>query len=1055
MHPIKSGKRIGRAVVAISCLALFILGLVLWTPPQYAHAGDIHMSENGNKATIAASTCIKYKGSETGCPAWNHGTFYVYFFQETDGKNTTLVKTKGSDIATMQTDVNFSGKMAWAKVHVAAVATSTEANGGKNKRLKYASGKNINYFDWAKVSQRYYVWIEDTGGDAGTISIPGTASGKTIYANGTAYKNVDYLQIHSQPASNRKTDGATESNNKDIINVPFVWTGKDKTQVAMDFDSDKGIGSNENFITYYRMNWNQYTDGTSYAGFSLYKLRHGENDPGVLFTSINLCAVGIYAAPTYKDEKHRYKTGKLYRNYDTSLMCYLKTPRTKVKLDTDGGTLIKGLESYEGDAASFTTAVCDTYVTLPSTGYKLGHDKSKQGYALAGYAWENGSNRETFNTYSCSKAFVPFDQTSPQKPSSTEPTVKACNAWSLPTFGETNISDGVELKTPTASKVTYKAIWEPRSFTIHYFANGAECGTEDVLYDQPYTIKEAPSGSSGWKMTLEDGSTLSKTSGYMPAQDIYCYATTEAASTIRYHINGRLAGTYVVTWDSSYGTADGSGVSNANRNLGCAQGTSGYATQSMRKYNNDGKWDTNAAKLSATYTQYEDTGTSCIHTKTAYYCSKCGSASWSSHTHSEFIGYSCTWCGRVSNYCYHSILECTESHKHEASCYTDYDYATSSVYYDRNYCSPVTGYTHYSGDITNPGNDAYFTATGNNLPINQNAISYTEASGKAMEREALANGGTVHKWFTDPGCTEKAASSYSFTPGSCLDFYAYTTQSVTWTINDKPVKTSTLKYGELVTPHAYDEEINPYGGKLKGWYTDRSYKTPASSSCRVGTTPLVFYGYTEHTVHFWLDTGTRAGGDGTSSTASSEKAYCLHEETIDYGKTLALPSGSGISKTITRSGCEDWAKSCGKWFVDSDYKTPASSTVTITKDCTYYSFNTVKLSYDLTTSAKALDKSEGGSFNLFADTSLSKQATLRGFLPQPALYRYGSTVGIDGDGTVYWKTKEGMKRTARSVKGGFLTREASDNSSKSLTLLQSTTVFKNWAQGLYDGVITH
>ena len=61
---------------------------------------------------------------------------------------------------------------------------------------------------------------------------------------------------------------------------------------------------------------------------------------------------------------------------------------------------------------------------------------------------------------------------------------------------------------------------------------------------------------------------------------------------------------------------------------------------------------------------------------------------------------------------------------------------------------------------------------------------------------------------------------------------------------------------------------------------------------------------------------------------------------------------------------------------------------------------------------------------------------------------------IAGDGSVYWKTSGGFTRSAKSVKGGFLDKEANGNASKTLVMQQSTTVFKQWAQGLFDGITT-
>ena len=119
-----------------------------------------------------------------------------------------------------------------------------------------------------------------------------------------------------------------------------------------------------------------------------------------------------------------------------------------------------------------------------------------------------------------------------------------------------------------------------------------------------------------------------------------------------------------------------------------------------------------------------------------------------------------------------------------------------------------------------------------------------------------------------------------------------------------------------------------------------------------------------------------------------------------------------------------------------------------TGDATYYSFNNVKLSYDLSTYAKQLEAAHE-----LLDSKNNK-VLLTSFLPAAKLYRYGTTVSIEGDGAVHWTANGGYTRSAKSQKGGYLDQDATGKPSKALTLQRSLTVYKQWAQGIFDGIVT-
>lgn len=1061
-RPASKEKRAGKTVLALACLLLFLAAVALFPTTQSAHAAGISISSNGTSATIAPSTSIRYESDENYSPAWNHGCFYVYFFQGTTSTSSTLKTAGGSSVPTLQTNVNFQDGVAWAKVHVAAVSSSTAANGGKNARLKDGNGNNINWFDWCKSSQRFYVWISDTGGNAGTITLSGVRKKQTIYADGKTFSNVYCLELSSQPASDRMTQGATISANKDVINIPFEWSGKQASQVASAVSADKGIGSNSNYITYYRMNWMQYVDGISYAGYSPYKLQHGVSNPGSLYTSINLSAVGIFGAPTYTDNTLKTKNSGVYRNYNTSIMCFLKKPKIKVKLDTNGGTLVRDLEYFLSDSIPLQSAECGDEVQLPQSGYLRGRDKSKNGYELAGYCWKSGTNRGSFSVKSLtnsSSEFKAFDQTTPETPSLENPVITTCNSWAMPSFGPSNASNGTTLVDPTASTVTYKAIWKARTFTIHYVTNGEELDSDEVPYDSRYKLKDPPSGCTAWTVKLQDGTTSSETSGYMPAQDIYCYASVEGTSTVRYHINGKLVDNYVITWDKKYGTASGPKASIAGKNLDYEHGSDNWSADMLRKYNDDAQWTTLRAKLSASYTQYADIGAACTHTKTAYYCSQCNSASWSEHTHQLVAAYLCSKCGRVvGEICNHSVLSClntSSNHTHVGSCYTSVNYADNPIYRDRNFCEEKTGYEHYQGDILTPGQDAYYGVVQANAAIDQSAVSYSPGPGKSDIDNLVAHNAQISAWFTDSDCTTKAAGSYKIIPGETLDFYAYTTHYVVWEINGELAKIEPCKYDSVLDPYKYGDDINTYGGTLKSWFTDYACSNEAGNAYKIDGGTLYFYGYTEHKVHYWMDAALDAADLGKAADSSDEDLYCLYEESVRYGETPQIQTSKTASSMLTREGCEDWGANNGKWFASSACEQEIPLNTAVTEDCVYYSYNVVKLAYDLTLAAKRFDKAEGGSCSLFTTSSLSNPTTLRSFLPTAKLLRCGTTASIKGDGTVYWKSDAGTPQIATSTAGGYLSKDASGTAIKSIKLLRSTTVYKNWAQGLYDGIITN
>lgn len=983
-------------LLVLLILVPLLLAFALGASAGCAYASGISLDSSGTSAAISAPTSVRYKTSKTGNALWNHGTFYVYFFEGTKSVRTSMVREASSDIDTMGAKVSFTDGVSWAKVHVAAISSSTSGNGGKNARLKDPSGKNLFYEQYLNASRQFYVWISDAGGSGGKISLRGTAK-TTVYADGKTFKNIDAITVGSQHGASHYDMGATESPYYDVLNIPFKWTGKTADQVPYRAISSRGLGNNDDYHSFYRLSWRQYSNGTTYSGYSPYKLQHGVSNALNIWTSVNLASVGVSLAPSYRDETLSTLTGYRFRNKDSFLACCLRMPKEQLKIDANGGTLTSRSKTYSGKADNFKKDMCGAKVTLPTSGFKVGKDGLKNGYKLIGYSWSSGTNRRKASSTSpkTSKPFVSFDQATPAKVDIDDPTVKLCNYWQLPAFGEGNMSfsDGGFLKTPTVANVTYKAQWEALPFKIHYFANGLSAGTTTVTYDSAYKLKNPPNGSSGWVAKKQDGAPA-PSSGSMPAQDIYAYADTEGPSAIKYYIDGELVSTYKIPFGN-----DPLITTYVDKTAG------------GNEFNDDGTWDVDSASFSATYKRHYNSPdqVQCKHyVDTSYYV----------EGHTVESGY--------------YVITDTGERK-----WVDDSYWVPGYWVDQGY------YVHHYDEETNY---SYYTtktySTRYTAPVNY-------------------HGGTWHGWFTDPECKSKAASSYSFRQGDALSFYSYTDHKVAYIINGRTALEETKRYREMVNPYTRDDAINEYGGELKRWYSDPDYLNKVDGSISVGTEDLLFYGYTEHNIHFWMDAGTKIDDndnfdgdkaddgedvdDGKTDRTPEESSYCRHEMTARYGETFSLPTTRAVSDKVTRAGCEDWLETNKTWYSDSDCTNRVTS-ATCNGDMTFYSYNNVKLTYGLSNYAEELETKQS-----LLDSKGAK-IQLSSFLPQPKLYRYGSTVNVEGNGSAHWITSAGLTRSAKSLKGGFLDKEASGKASKTLLLQSSLTVYKQWAQGLFDGV---
>ena len=134
------------------CIAIIIAAMLFLGPiARVAQAAPAAIDSSGTSATIPAPTSTKYSEDKTGKTLWNHGSFYVYFFQGTKSVKTSLAKTSGSDTSTLTTKVGFEDGVSWAKVDIAAVSSSAAGNGGKieqngdehHRHTVFSIGENV------------------------------------------------------------------------------------------------------------------------------------------------------------------------------------------------------------------------------------------------------------------------------------------------------------------------------------------------------------------------------------------------------------------------------------------------------------------------------------------------------------------------------------------------------------------------------------------------------------------------------------------------------------------------------------------------------------------------------------------------------------------------------------------------------------------------------------------------------------------------------------------------------------------------------------------------
>lgn len=568
------------------------------------------------------------------------------------------------------------------------------------------------------------------------------------------------------------------------------------------------------------------------------------------------------------------------------------------------------------------------------------------------------------------------------------------------------------------STLVFKAKWLPVHH-VYYWVNGElHSGlTQTVAEGASYTVQGAQGVGSWYASSSCTGTSVAAGAAKtMGGADVNWYAKTsspepdpapvpdpspnpeEGSLVVNYYVNGELEETVSV----DYAEVSGLHTTFDSSLSGRQQGVVSRSATELVSYNGDARWATSSGVLSATYGQHREDRLSCNH-----------------------YTYRCTYCGAISYYCYHEVQK-TDSSGRPA-----YDAEGNPVYETRDFATERYYYHSYDSDYSPCTTKDYSRTYG--VPAN-------------------TYGGTWHGWYTDRACTAKASSTYDVAQGAnVLNFYSYTTHEVCWYVNGRLAATETLRYADLSNPYRHGDDVNTFGGTLDAWYPDTGYVSKVGNP--TVTEGLRFYGRTSHQVHFLLDEGANG--------LAGEEDCCLYEQTGWYGEDMPLPTGATVSGAVTREGCEPWSDpGPNTWYASSEYSTPITS-IKVEEGATVYSYNVAYVIYDLADYAKSLDRAEGGAWQLYG-VKVSPETvagvpedTMRAHLPfERRLFRYGDVHAVGGDATVYWLSPAGLSRAAQSIEGGFVDDPTSAAASvPELTVTKTVTVYKDYAQGIFDGIV--
>lgn len=404
-----------------------------------------------------------------------------------------------------------------------------------------------------------------------------------------------------------------------------------------------------------------------------------------------------------------------------------------------------------------------------------------------------------------------------------------------------------------------------------------------------------------------------------------------------------------------------------------------------------------------------------------------------------------------------------------------YSYTTFPVTYIVNQGTNQRAYTH---------NEYYGAAE---LPSSVTEQASEGECGNAKIKNEF--GGNLVGWFTDKGCSSPVSTKgYSIKEDAIRTYYAYTSHTINWVVNKKIIESDALKYGDIVNPYDKNEKaLEEYPeSELVAWFK-KSESGPKSNTKETVEEGLSFHGYTRYDIRFVMD-------DSVSSPAKT-KTYSYKElggsgdqgsGKIKYGETVRLPTGAAASNVVTDPGCEDWATHPiengllpNTWFDNQDCSSPISSLI-VTGPVSVYSYNVAYVTIDLTKYSKSIDKSEGGKWQLYRhkvtadNVATSEKVRMRDYVDEIVdsigiksfptasgnrkLFKYGAVYDIDDLSAVYWlnTSSQLLSRSAKAVAGGYIDIEAPSKSDRPVGFVcvtKNLTVYKDYAQGLVDGII--
>lgn len=509
----------------------------------------------------------------------------------------------------------------------------------------------------------------------------------------------------------------------------------------------------------------------------------------------------------------------------------------------------------------------------------------------------------------------------------------------------------------------------------------------------------------------------------------------------------------------------------------CSHWTNSGYTRYWKEYDKDGNLQTKSEWVD---TSHYDHSYDYVHD--GWSCPGLDSNYSASTTLSNSISF-----GNISNPhggSWHKWFEDPSFQKKSKAQYTEGDIRNGLSFYSYT-TFPVTYVINQGPSQKTYSHDEYYGST--ELPSSVSEENPEGECGSARIRNDF--GGTLVGWFTDKDCSSPVSQKgYLIKEDAVRTYYAYTSHSINWIVNGKTLTSETYRYGEGINPHEKDKRaFEEYPeSELVAWFirSESGQKAGTSEKAEEG---LSFHGYTRYDINFIMDSDV--------SLPATTKIYTYRQlggtgdhgsGKVKFGETVTLPTGSGVSKIVTDKGCEDWATHpeqnelrANTWFDTPDCSS-AITTVTVTGPTSVYSYNVAYVTIDLTKYAKSIDKAEGGKWQLYrhkvtADNINNGSKTrIRDYIDELVdtsgvksfptasgnrrLFKYGANYDIDDLPNIYWLNTDSQKlsRSAKAIAGGYIDIKAPSKTDRpvgSVCVTKTLTVYKDYAQGLVDGVI--